>query len=193
MSRMERNKELHKKLAEEKQTSKESIFARRTIAQEAQDPEYDAAYDQSLEDHTNTHRRSSSMSIDPRVPHTQIRQGHTQHNRESNTKQSTARGADSANRGQSTNQETKKQAKKQKNKQKQAQKKRKKRPFLRIVIRILLFLLIYSVGAFFIGQQVARSDASIPKDDVETFNGVTSADGSNNILLIGSDSREGET
>ena len=193
MSRMERNKELHKKLAEEKQTSKESIFARRTIAQEAQDPEDDAAYDQSLEDHTNTHRRSSSMSIDPRVPHTQIRQGHTQHNRESNTKQSTARGADSANRGQSTNQETKKQAKKQKNKQKQAQKKRKKRPFLRIVIRILLFLLIYSVGAFFIGQQVARSDASIPKDDAETFNGVTSADGSNNILLIGSDSREGET
>lgn len=193
MSRMERNKELHKKLAEEKRTSKESIFARRTLTQETQDPEAADGYDQSPDDQTNSRRRSSSMSVDPRMPQPQLRQGHKQQNRQSSNQQSAGPSTDSGNRGQSTNQDNKKQANKQKKKQKKAQKKRKKRPFLRIVIRILLFLLIYSVAAFLAGQLVASSDSSIPKDDTETFNGVTSADGSNNILLIGSDSREGET
>ena len=65
-------------------------------------------------------------------------------------------------------------------------------PVLRIVVRVLLVLFAYSLIAFLVGQQVARSDAAFATTDEETFNGTAAANGVRNILLIGSDSREGE-
>ncbi|WP_034868597.1 LCP family protein [Enterococcus casseliflavus] len=72
------------------------------------------------------------------------------------------------------------------------QKKKRKHPVLRIVVRVLLVLFAYSLIAFLVGQQVARSDAAFATTDEETFNGTAAANGARNILLIGSDSREGE-
>jgi len=72
------------------------------------------------------------------------------------------------------------------------QKKKRKHPVLRIVVRVLLVLFAYSLIAFLVGQQVARSDAAFATTDEESFNGTAAANGARNILLIGSDSREGE-
>lgn len=71
-------------------------------------------------------------------------------------------------------------------------KKRKKHRIFRFLIKLLLLVLIYSGGAFFAGQFVANMDDSY-KMEVETFNGFSGSEGANNILLIGNDSREGET
>lgn len=71
-------------------------------------------------------------------------------------------------------------------------KKRKKHRFLRFIIKLLLLLLIYSGFSFFLGQFVAKMDTDTPQQ-METFNGFTSSSGANNILLIGNDSRDGET
>lgn len=56
---------------------------------------------------------------------------------------------------------------------------------------MLVFVLAYSIVAFVAGQQVAKSDAQV--SETETFDGVASANGAKNILLLGSDSRKGET
>ncbi len=70
-------------------------------------------------------------------------------------------------------------------------KKRKKHRFLRCILTLLILLLAYSGISFYIGQQVAKRDPEITVKK-ETFNGLASPDGGNNILLIGNDSREGE-
>lgn len=179
MSRMERNKQLHKKLAqEEKQTTKESIFARKTRQQPNNLPDEtemdDVIYDEDQVDLSQ--RRAAQHTRGNDSPHYQKEGSPQQRKHEDRAPQQTQQ----------------KKAKKQKAKT-QKTKKNRKHPFLRIIFRVLIVILIYSVGAFFVGQQVAKSDASVSRSDAETFNGVTSADGSNNLLLIGSDSREGET
>lgn len=45
------------------------------------------------------------------------------------------------------------------------------------------------MGFFFKGKQEAENDTSLPKEAIETFNGVKSSNGANNILLLGSDTR----
>lgn len=70
-------------------------------------------------------------------------------------------------------------------------KKQKKHRFVRCLITFLIVCIGYSGISFFVGQQVAKSDSASVQP--ETFNGMTAADGSHNILLIGNDSREGET
>ncbi|MBM7688661.1 Cro/Cl family transcriptional regulator [Enterococcus ureilyticus] len=58
--------------------------------------------------------------------------------------------------------------------------------------RILLFfvlLLVLAVGFFFKGKSYAENDNSLPKEALETFNGVKSENGANNILILGSDTR----
>lgn len=73
------------------------------------------------------------------------------------------------------------------------QKRRKKHPILSLLLKLLLLIAAYSVVAFLIGHQVAKNDSSIPNEETETFNGFSGSDGSHNILLLGSDSRDGET
>jgi LCP family protein required for cell wall assembly len=69
----------------------------------------------------------------------------------------------------------------------------KKRHPVRIIIGILILLVAFGVGTFAYGKSQAEKDTSIPKAESETFNGVASSDGSENILLLGSDTRTTET
>lgn len=70
---------------------------------------------------------------------------------------------------------------------------KKKRSVKRIVLSIIAILLIYSVVTFAVGNVMARFDSSIPKVETQEFNGVASADGTKNILLLGSDTRDNVT
>lgn len=79
-----------------------------------------------------------------------------------------------------------------KQKKQKKPKKRKKHPILGWIIKIILILVIYSGVSFAAGKMVADKDQSISDGESETFNGFKSQDGANNILLLGSDSREGE-
>ena len=77
-------------------------------------------------------------------------------------------------------------------KQPKKPKKRKKHRFFRCLIAIILIFIVYSGGAFFLGQKVAKSDAGAASQ-AQTFNGMASQSGAHNILLVGNDSRDGET
>lgn len=68
-------------------------------------------------------------------------------------------------------------------------KKRGKRRWLKWVLLALFLLIVLPVVFFFKGKYAAEHDTSLPQEETETFNGVTSADGSKNILLLGSDTR----
>ncbi|MGM0212791.1 LCP family protein [Enterococcus sp. AZ109] len=70
---------------------------------------------------------------------------------------------------------------------------KKKRRVGRIILKIIALLLVYSAVTFGIGNVVARSDSSIPDIETQEFNGVESVDGTKNILLLGSDTRDNET
>lgn len=70
---------------------------------------------------------------------------------------------------------------------------KKKRSIKRIVLSIIAILLVYSVVTFAVGNVMARFDSSIPKVETQEFNGVASADGTKNILLLGSDTRDNVT
>ncbi|MBO1307270.1 LCP family protein [Enterococcus sp. 669A] len=70
---------------------------------------------------------------------------------------------------------------------------KKKRSIGRIILKVLVGLLIFSVVTFGIGNVMARTDSSIPGMETQEFNGVDSADGTKNILLLGSDTRDNET
>lgn len=70
--------------------------------------------------------------------------------------------------------------------------KRKKHRFLRFFVKLILLLLIFCVGAYFAGKWTANQEADMDKQEAITFNGFKNSDGSSNILLLGSDSREGE-
>lgn len=69
-------------------------------------------------------------------------------------------------------------------------KKKKKHRILKFILLLLVLIIGYCAGGFYLGQKDAKSEASTLKS--QTFNGVTSEDGSKNILLIGNDSRDGE-
>lgn len=81
----------------------------------------------------------------------------------------------------------------QQNKVPKKKKKRRRPRYFRIFTALVLLILLFSAVTFFMGKSSAEKDTSIPKANVETFNGAASSNGSKNILLIGSDSREGET
>lgn len=70
-------------------------------------------------------------------------------------------------------------------------KKRRRRGCLGSLFYLIILLLLFIGGSFIFGKISAQTmDASSEK---ETFNGFTAANKANNILLIGNDSREGET
>lgn len=76
-------------------------------------------------------------------------------------------------------------------KEKKPKKPKRKRRFSwpkRIVLFFVL-LIVLAVGFFFKGKSYAENDNSLPKEAIETFNGVKSANGANNILILGSDTR----
>ncbi len=73
-------------------------------------------------------------------------------------------------------------------KNKKKPRKKKKHRFLRFILTLLIFLIAYSGISFYLGQKVGEEEeGNFP--EAETFNGFTGEDGSNNILLIGNDSR----
>lgn len=195
MSRMEKNKKLHERLEKESsQAAKESIFARREAKrrnQRVRPSDSTSSTDEPVRDilYQNTeHPRTS----DPRAAQSSRKQSQVgikkSEGRKSAIPPLSAQGP-AMHQGQ---EQSKQKPQKLKKTKQPKQKKKRKHPVLRIVVRVLLVLFAYSLIAFLVGQQVARSDAAFATTDEETFNGTAAANGARNILLIGSDSREGE-
>lgn len=74
---------------------------------------------------------------------------------------------------------------------KMKRKKRKKNRFLRLLFLLLFLVLGFSVVSFVLGQTAAKAAGTTTSS--ENFNGFIAGNGTKNILLIGNDSREGET
>lgn len=195
MSRMEKNKKLHERLEKESsQAAKESIFARREAKrrnQRVRPSDSTSSADEPVRDilYQNTeHPRAS----DPRAAQSSREQSQVGAKKSEGRKSAipplSAQGP-VMHQGQK---QSKQKPQKLKKSKQPKQKKKRKHPVLRIVVRVLLVLFAYSLIAFLVGQQVARSDAAFATTDEETFNGTAAANGARNILLIGSDSREGE-
>lgn len=195
MSRMEKNKKLHERLEKESsQAAKESIFARREAKrrnQRVRPSDSTSSADEPVRDilYQNTeHPRAS----DPRAAQSSREQSQVGIKKSEGRKSAIPPlSAQGPAMHQGPEQSKQKPQKLKKSKQPK-QKKKRKHPVLRIVVRVLLVLFAYSLIAFLVGQQVARSDAAFATTDEETFNGTAAANGARNILLIGSDSREGE-
>ncbi|MDT2983324.1 LCP family protein [Enterococcus casseliflavus] len=195
MSRMENNKKLHERLEKESsQAAKESIFARREAKrrnQRVRPSDSTSSADEPVRDilsQNTEHPRAS----DPRAAQSSRKQSQVgikkSEGRKSAIPPLSAQGP-AMHQGQ---EQSKQKPQKLKKSKQPKQKKKRKHPVLRIVVRVLLVLFAYSLIAFLVGQQVARSDAAFATTDEETFNGTAAANGVRNILLIGSDSREGE-
>ncbi|MGH1817424.1 LCP family protein [Enterococcus casseliflavus] len=195
MSRMEKNKKLHERLEKESsQAAKESIFARREAKrrnQRVRPSDSTSSADEPVRDilsQNTEHPRAS----DPRAAQSSREQSQVgikkSEGRKSAIPPLSAQGP-AMHQGQ---EQSKQKPQKLKKSKQPKQKKKRKHPVLRIVVRVLLVLFAYSLIAFLVGQQVARSDAAFATTDEETFNGTAAANGARNILLIGSDSREGE-
>lgn len=195
MSRMEKNKKLHERLEKESsQAAKESIFARREAKrrnQRVRPSDSTSSADEPVRDilsQNTEHPRAS----DPRAAQSSREQSQVgikkSEGRKSAIPPLSAQGP-AMHQGQ---EQSKQKPQKLKKSKQPEQKKKRKHPVLRIVVRVLLVLFAYSLIAFLVGQQVARSDAAFATTDEETFNGTAAANGARNILLIGSDSREGE-
>ncbi|MFT0196664.1 LCP family protein [Candidatus Enterenecus avicola] len=192
---MEKNKKLHERLEKESsQAAKESIFARREAKrrnQRVRPSDSTSSADEPVRDilYQNTeHPRAS----DPRAAQSSREQSQVGIKKSEGRKSAIPPlSAQGPAMHQGPEQSKQKPQKLKKSKQPK-QKKKRKHPVLRIVVRVLLVLFAYSLIAFLVGQQVARSDAAFATTDEETFNGTAAANGARNILLIGSDSREGE-
>ncbi len=178
MSRMDRYKKIH-----EETNKKESVFARKQLTDKELEK---AAYEEekrNQEDFSTTNEEYNERSkkaqgnFEIKTKGFKARNSHPRNLRNKNKPKSVQK-----------DEEQPRQVKKEKK-----NKPKKKHPIFRFIIGLLLLLLVYSGVAFALGKMSAASDSEIPKQEVETFNGFTSADGANNILLLGSDSRKGET
>ncbi|MGM7316767.1 LCP family protein [Enterococcus casseliflavus] len=195
MSRMEKNKKLHERLEKESsQAAKESIFARREAKsrnQRVRPSDSTSSADEPVRDilsqNTEHPRASDPRAAQSSRKHSQVGIKKSE-GRKSAIPPLSAQGP-AMHQGQ---EQSKQKPQKLKKSKQPKQKKKRKHPVLRIVVRVLLVLFAYSLIAFLVGQQVARSDAAFATTDEETFNGTAAANGARNILLIGSDSREGE-
>ncbi len=195
MSRMEKNKKLHERLEKESsQAAKESIFARREAKrrnQRVRPSDSTSSADEPVRDILSQNIEHPRAS-DPRAAQSSREQSQVgikkSEGRKSAIPPLSAQGP-AMHQGQ---EQSKQKPQKLKKSKQPKQKKKRKHPVLRIVVRVLLVLFAYSLIAFLVGQQVARSDAAFATTDEETFNGTAAANGARNILLIGSDSREGE-
>ncbi|MBE9898737.1 MULTISPECIES: LCP family protein [Enterococcus] len=195
MSRMEKNKKLHERLEKESsQAAKESIFARREAKrrnQRIRPSDSTSSADEPVRDILSQNIEHPRAS-DPRAAQSSRKQSQVGI-KKSEGRKSAIPPLSAQRPAMHQGQEQSKQKPQKLKKSKQPkQKKKRKHPVLRIVVRVLLVLFAYSLIAFLVGQQVARSDAAFATTDEETFNGTAAANGARNILLIGSDSREGE-
>lgn len=195
MSRMEKNKKLHERLEKESsQAAKESIFARREAKrrnQRVRPSDSTSSADEPVRDILSQNIEHPRAS-DPRAAQSSRKQSQVGI-KKSEGRKSAIPPLSAQRPAMHQGQEQSKQKPQKLKKSKQPkQKKKRKHPVLRIVVRVLLVLFAYSLIAFLVGQQVARSDAAFATTDEETFNGTAAANGARNILLIGSDSREGE-
>lgn len=86
-------------------------------------------------------------------------------------------------------QNTSQKRKSQKLKKQKPPKRRKKFGWFKKIFLVFILLLVLAIGLFFKGKNFAENDASLPKEATETFNGVKSANGAHNILILGSDTR----
>lgn len=75
---------------------------------------------------------------------------------------------------------------------KKPKKKRKRHPVRRFLLGLIVILLVYSIGSFYAGKTFSQQGEFLSKQEKITFNGFKNSNGSSNILLIGSDSRDGE-
>lgn len=178
MSRMDRYKKIH-----EETNKKESVFARKQLTDKELEK---AAYEEeklNQEDFSTTNEEYNARSkkaqgnFEIKTKGFKARNSHPRNLRNKNKPKSVQK-----------DEEQQRQVKKEKK-----IKPKKKYPIFRFIIGLILLLLVYSGVAFALGKMSAASDSEIPKQEVENFNGFTSADGANNILLLGSDSRKGET
>lgn len=186
-TRKERNKQLHEELAKE---SKGTLFARRKLTDKDQpdweeiyeeneyqgDPQenlYGNSYQQSYEDSNQT---SSS--------------GHYQ--QPGNSRSTGSHGFGNGGGKKPPRNYTSNQFGSRPKKVKKV-KKKKRHPILSVLLKVLIVLIVYCIGAFTLGKVTADQQTVLSEQEAKAFNGVTSSDGSNNILLLGSDSREGET
>lgn len=195
MSRMEKNKKLHERLEKESShAAKESIFARREAKrrnQRIRPSDSTSSADEPVRDILSQNIEHPRAS-DPRAAQSSRKQSQVGI-KKSEGRKSAIPPLSAQRPAMHQGQEQSKQKPQKLKKSKQPkQKKKRKHPVLRIVVRVLLVLFAYSLIAFLVGQQVARSDAAFATTDEETFNGTAAANGARNILLIGSDSREGE-
>ncbi|MGM0285547.1 MULTISPECIES: LCP family protein [Enterococcus] len=195
MSRMEKNKKLHERLEKESsQAAKESIFARREAKrrnQRVRPSDSTSSADERVGDipYQNTEHPSASDSRAAKSSREQSQVGAIKSEGRKSAIPPLSAQRPAMHQGQ---EQSKQKPQKLKKTKQPKQKKKRKHPVLRIVVRVLLVLFAYSLIAFLVGQQVARSDAAFATTDEETFNGTAAANGARNILLIGSDSREGE-
>lgn len=70
------------------------------------------------------------------------------------------------------------------------QKPKRKRSWKKIFLTILVALFAYSIVAFGVGNFAAKHDSSMPAIETQEFSGAASDDGTKNILLLGSDTRD---
>lgn len=75
------------------------------------------------------------------------------------------------------------------NKQPKQPKKKRRFSWPKRIALILVLIIGLSVIFFFKGKSYAEHDTSLPKESIETFQGVKSANGAKNILIVGSDTR----
>lgn len=79
---------------------------------------------------------------------------------------------------------------KRKAKNSDEQKPKRKRSWKKILLTILVALFTYSIVAFGVGNFAAKHDSSMPAIETQEFSGAASDDGTKNILLLGSDTRD---
>ncbi|WP_368251528.1 LCP family protein [Enterococcus sp. 2201sp1_2201st1_B8_2201SCRN_220225] len=184
-TRKERNKQLHEELARE---SKGTLFARRKLNDNPQTNEENSYQETKYQGNSqeNLDRNSYQQSYDSnQIPHP----GDYQHsgNQKSGWNRFGNGGGNQPPRNFSNNSSVFKPKKGKK------AKKKKRHPILSVLLKVLVVLIVYCVGAFTLGKVTADQQTVLSEQEAKAFNGVTSSDGSHNILLLGSDSREGET
>lgn len=184
-TRKERYKKLHEDLEKE---SKGTLFARRQLNQENKEKLGEEDWDGSQMSTEETNYQPSQDSFEqPRT-----NQGNKTGSGNFNQRRPSGNFDGNGNGGKPPKNRFGAQAKppripKVKNK------KRRRHPVLSFLLKLVLVLLVYCVGAFTLGKITANQQSVLSNQELKTFNGMTASDGANNILLLGSDSREGET
>lgn len=181
MSRMDRYKEIH-----EETNKKESLFARKQIKDGDSVKKTDYQQNDAHQEEPPMAEADRKNRSKKSLPSFGIKKNKKKTNQNYT-------GINTGNNGNNSYNETGNKKEPRQVKPKKIKKSKKKHPVIRFIIGLLLFLLVYSGVAFAMGKMSASSDKEIPKQETEAFNGFTSADEANNILLLGSDSRKGET